>query len=220
MADIWQPSPTSLCGVLAGNVSCVLWFPSWKCGTLECQFSQVISPVSFLQWCILLDVIFKLPVFSGVCQTFPSSLSLFIKGTGSAQTSRALMAFWRWIMLWFCSFRMNCSSLQLTSRSMGWGEWQGCWMRVAKQKSRSQCLKWGPGWGPDQYPYFTFYCWYGIFRCGVWPSCASTRNVWGTISVLCHTWKHWFWAEKLHYDLGHLSFSLCLPTAGSNSRFF
>lgn len=134
--------------------------------------------------------------------------------------SRALMAFCRWIMLWFCSFERNCSSLQLTSRSVAWGGWQGCWVRVKKQKNRSQCMKGGPRLGPDQYPYFTIYCWYWIFRCGVWPFCASTRSVWGTISVLCHTWKHRFWAEKLHYDLEHLNFSLCLPTAGSNSHFF
>lgn len=69
-ADIWQPSPTSPCGVLAGNSSCMPSFPSWKCDTLECQFSQVISPVIFLQWCILFDAIFKIPVFSRVCH-FP-----------------------------------------------------------------------------------------------------------------------------------------------------
>lgn len=62
--------------VLSGNFSYVLWFPSQKCGTLECHFSQVISPVSFLQWCILLDVIFKIPFFSRVCQTLPSPQSL------------------------------------------------------------------------------------------------------------------------------------------------
>lgn len=187
-ADIWQPYPTSLWGVLAENFSYMLWFPSWKCDTLECQFSQVISPVSFLQWCILFDVIFKIPFFSSVCQTFPSSLSLFIKGTSSAQTNRTLMSFWRWIMLWFCSFKTNYSSLQPTNRNMNQGRWQRCWMRLTQQKHRSQWMKWGPGWGPDQYLYFTVCCWYWIFRCGVWP-CEYTRNVWGAICVLCHMWK-------------------------------
>lgn len=77
-ADIWQPSPASLCSMLTGNFCCMPWFPSWKCDTLECQFSQVISPVNFLQWCIPFDVIFKIPVFNHVCQTFTSFLNLFI----------------------------------------------------------------------------------------------------------------------------------------------
>lgn len=129
-ADIWQPSPTPPCAVLAGNSSCMPWFPSWKCDTLECQFSQVISPVSFLQWCILFDAIFKIPVFSRVCQTFPSSLSLSIKGTSCAQPNRTLMPFWRWIMLWSCSFKMDYSGLQPTNRNMDWGRWQRCQMRL------------------------------------------------------------------------------------------
>lgn len=67
--NIWQPSPVSLCGLLTGNSWHVPWFPSWKCDTLACQFSQVISPINFLQWCILFDAIFKIPVFNHVCRS-------------------------------------------------------------------------------------------------------------------------------------------------------
>ena len=77
-ANLWQPSPALLCGLLTGNFCCMPWFPSCKCDTLECQFSQVISPVNFLQWCIPFHVIFKIPLFSCICQTFTLFLSLCI----------------------------------------------------------------------------------------------------------------------------------------------
>lgn len=118
------------------------------------------------------------------------------------------MSLWRWIMLWFYSFTSNHSSLQWTSRDVDWGserdaEWG--------YPSRTALSVWSEDQGGHlqyQYPYFTICCWYWIFRCGVWPCCESTRNVWGTICVLCHTWKHRFWAEKVYYDLGHLLISL------------
>lgn len=133
-ADTWQLSPASLCGVLTGNFCCLPWFPSWKRDTLECQFSQVISPRNFLQWCIPFDVIFKIPVFNCVCQTFTSFLSLFIitpPTTWVLHRPTELSCLFKDNLCY--DFVLSKQIIKAFSQKPGmWtkGRWQTCWMKL------------------------------------------------------------------------------------------